>query len=90
MSAYALMHDPIRITIRPSGAKAGVVNSHAGSTDAELTASMLLYFQPCISTSPIIILRLSESIQWPSCSAVNSAVYFTVRENMHVFVQLCA
>lgn len=70
MSAYALMHDPIRITITPSGAKAGVVNSHAGSAEPELAASMLVYFQPRISASPIIILRLSESIQWPSCSAV--------------------
>lgn len=70
MSAYALMHDPIRITITPSGTKAGVVNSHAGSAELKPTASTLVYFQPCITTSLVIILRLSEPIHCPSCSAL--------------------
>lgn len=36
MRTYALMHDPIRITIMPSGPTAGAVNSHAGSVRPEM------------------------------------------------------
>lgn len=48
MSAYALMHDPIRITITPPGTKAGVVNSHAGSAELKPTASRWSIFSPAL------------------------------------------
>jgi len=73
MSVYALMHDPLRIRIRPRGAKAGVVNSHAGSAEPKHTGlfpalhfSVLLLFYGYLSTLNALHVLLCVAVKWVS------------------------
>lgn len=89
MSVYALMHDPIRIRIRASGAKAGVVNSHAASAPTHWDISspafqrLLLLFYGYLSPFNALHVLLCVTVKWVSWTS--SIFDVTIREMMHVF-----